>query len=444
MTTVRLLLANDLRRLARSPALAVALVAYPLVLALLVGLLVRYAGERPRVALVDRGALPRSLVLGERRFDLRRLLEDAAEVELVRMGEERAERELETGKLVAMLVVPADFSQRLRGLRASPQLVLRTTEGGLSTRVVEKIRALVYSINLRLQQAYIEANLGYVDLLLRGGTGKIGDQTLTVLGLRRAERELRGLARSRDPYVAARSRELAEFVDQVEGAVGQVGEFLRATANPIELRREARAGRTWILSAQVQAWSLALTLAFVTTLLGAAAVTWERGEQVLGRLVRGLVGLGELLVEKTVLAALVGAALGLVLALAVGLVVELGGVSGGEPWQRLPLLAAGLVVAGVAFGAFGVAAGTAAREPAAATLVSFMLALPAALLGAAPLPGLAPAGDLFPFGHAVDLFTAALYDPEPAGTLAREAAWLAALAAAYWLAARGLVRRLAS
>ena len=183
MRRVALLLRKDLRTLGRMPALALALVAYPLVIALVVGLVVRYAGERPRVALVDEhGALPGLLVVGETRFDVRARLAQATEVDLVPMSRARAERELDTGSVTAALVVPPDFITKLRGLRESPTLVLRTTRGGLGTRVVEKMRSLVYSTNLELQKAYIDANLAAVDLLLRGGSGTIGRTPFTLPG----------------------------------------------------------------------------------------------------------------------------------------------------------------------------------------------------------------------------------------------------------------------
>ena len=342
MRRVLLLLGKDVRTLGRMPALAIALVAYPLVIALVVGLVVRYAGERPRVALVDeQGALSGLLVVGETRFDVEQRLEQATEVNLVRMSRAQAERDLETGRVVAALVVPPDFITKLRGLRESPTLVLRTTRGGLGTRVVEKMRSLVYSTNLELQQAYIDANLAAVDLLLRGGSGTIGRTPFTLLGIQRARAQLRALERSPDPKVAARARELDTFMGQLQGAVGQVGSFLRATANPIELRQEERGGRTWLLSAQVQGYALALAVAFVTVLLGAGALVAEREENVLGRLARGLAGLGQLVVEKVTFVALVGTAMGLVLAVVFGIIVEVGDVSGGEPWLRLPLLLVG-------------------------------------------------------------------------------------------------------
>jgi ABC-2 type transport system permease protein len=445
MSSVGLLLGKDLRRLVRSPVLLAALVLYPLLVALLVGLVVRYAGERPRVALVDEAGLPRSILLGNQRFDLERLFSQASEADLVRMSPERASHELGTGRVLAVLTIPEDFSLRLRGLHASPRLVLRTGSGTLGASVTEKMRALVYAINLKLQQAYIEANLGYVRLLRRGGSGTIGRSKLTVIGLDRAERELRAMQRSTDPSVSRPAGELADFVNQVNGAVGQVGEFLRATANPVQLVTTARPGRAWVLSAQVQAYAYALALAFVAVILGAATITAERDERTLGRLVQGLVGLGELVVEKIVLVALVGTAITLALAIGFGVVVEIGGVSGGQPWDRVPLLIPGFALASAAFGALGVLVGALARDAGAAMLLALLVGLPVVLAGVIPAGAFALADWLraiVPFGHAVDLATSALFDPSPWGTVLRQSLWLLLIAVVLAVLARIAARRL--
>jgi ABC-2 type transport system permease protein len=441
-----LLLGKDVRLLGRTPALLFALVAYPIVIALVVGVVVRYTGERPRVALVDpNGALSGLVVVGDTRFDVASRLEHAAEVDLVRMSPAQARHELETGQVTAVLEVPPDFISKLRGLRESPTLTLRSTRGGLGTRVVEKMRSLVYSTNLELQQAYIDANLAAVRLLLHGGSGSIGRTGFSLLGVQRAREELRALEKSRDLPTATRARQLDRFMGQLQGAVGQVGSFLRATANPIELRQVEGGGRTWLLSAQVQGYALALAVAFVTVLLGAGALVAEREENVLARLARGLCTLGQLVVEKVAYVGLVGAAMGAALALAFGVVVEAGGVSGGEPWQRLPLLLCGLVVAAAAFGAFGVLVGALARESATATIVAFLVALPLMLLALVP-PGASNVARwlaaLFPFGHAQSALSAALYDASPAGTLLRQCAWLVALCLVYGAAARVAARRM--
>jgi len=445
MSGIALLLGKDLRRLVRSPLLLAALVVYPLLVAVLVGLVVRYAGERPRVALVDRANLPQAITLGGQSFDLAQLIGKASEVDLVRMSPDRAEKELETGQVLAVLTVPQDFTLRLRGLRESPKLTLQTSSGALGSRVTEKMRALVYGVNLELQQAYIDANLGYVKLLQEGGSGQIGSSRLTVLGLRRAERELRELARSPDPAVSRPAAELARFVSQVDGAVGEVGQFLRATANPIELSTSARSGRMWVLSAQVQAYALALALAFVAVILGAAALTAEREERTIGRLARGLVGLGTLVAEKIVFVAVVGTLIALTLAIGFGLVVEIGGVSGGQPWERLPVLVPGLVLASAAFGSLGVLVGALARDAGTAMLLALLVGLPVALAGVIPSGAFAFADWLraaVPFGHVVDLATAALYDPDPWGSVLRQSLWLLAMVVVFGLLARVAAKRL--
>src|SRR5439155_12408323 len=71
---VLLLLRKDLRILRRSPALAAILVAYPLVIAGLVGLVAGYASSKPRVALVDEDHLPARVVVGGRSFDVNRTI----------------------------------------------------------------------------------------------------------------------------------------------------------------------------------------------------------------------------------------------------------------------------------------------------------------------------------------------------------------------------------
>lgn len=445
MTAIALLLTKDARRLARSPLLVVALVVYPLLIALLLGLVVRYAQERPRVALVDRAGLPATIQLGDRRFDLRALFEDAAEVELVPMPAEEAQRELATGRVVASLTIPQDFTVKLRRLNESPRMILRTSQGVVGTRVLEKMRALTYAINLTLQKAYIDANLGYVALLKRGGTGQLGETEITVMGLEQARRRLGVLARSSDPEVAAAAREVARFVGQVGGAVDQVAAYLQATANPVELVSEEEGGRAWLLSAQVQSYALGLALAFVAVLMGAASITGEREEQTLGRLVRGPVRPAVLVAEKVLFVAGIGAAIGVLLALVFGAVVELGSVSGGQPWERLPLLAAALVLAAAAFGALGVLLGTLARDASGAMLLALLVGLPVVLLGVVPAGSFALAdtlASLVPFGHAVDLATAVLYDSDPWGAAARQAAWLLGLTVVFALATRLAFRRL--
>jgi hypothetical protein len=447
MTKIGLLLAKDLRTLGRSPVLLAALVLYPIVFAVLVGLVVRYANDRPRVAFVDLDHLPETLIVGAQRFDVPRVISQVqGSVELVPLTEERADAELANGAIVAEIVVPPGFASKLRGMVESPRLILKTARGGLSGRVEQQTQALVYALNRRLQDAYIGANLEYVKLILAGGHGTFLGNDFDVVGLDRAAEMLDEIQRTADdPTVSARAAELATFVRQARLALGASGDSLRATANPIELRVDKRAGRTWLLSAQLQSYALGLTLAFICVLLAAGALAAERDENVVGRLVRGLVRLRELVAVKIVLAALVAVALGFTIALLFGVLAEATGVTGGEPWERLPLLVLGLAVAGAAFGAFGTLVGAISRESRTAVLVGFLAALPLVLLGLVP-EGAARAawwaGRAFPFSHAVSFFQAALYEDDPWRKLAREGAWLVGLGLVFAAAARAGMRRL--
>lgn len=446
MTGVRLLLGKDLRVLRRSPALLAALVLYPLLFAVLVGLVVRFASDRPTVAFVDLDGLPEELTLAGESFDVQNVIEQVNDrAELVAMSEEEAERQLETGEVVAAIVVPRGFAARLRGMVESPELVLRTGRGGLAGRFELQTEALVYRLNRLLQEAYIAANLEYVQLLVEGGEASFLGEEFDVVGLDEADELLASLrTRTSDPEALEEIDELANFVDEAKLALEQTDETLRATANPIELAIDRQAGRTWLLGAQLQAYALALTLAFVCVLLAAGAVAAERDENVVGRLVRGLVALWELVAVKLLLGSVIAVAIGLALALVFGVAAEVAGVEGGGPWTRLPLLALGLALAGAAFGAFGVLLGVFARESRTAVLVAFLVTLPLVLVGVVPEGSVAAAGWLsaaFPFRHAVDFFEAALFDLDPWRTVGVEALWLAGLGVAFAAGARMGVRR---
>jgi ABC-2 type transport system permease protein len=442
MRTTLLLLRKDLRVLRRSPALLATLLAYPLLVAALVGLVAAYANAKPRVALVDRDGLPETVELGGRTFDVERTIARVSrEVDLVRLDADDAERELEHGRVVAVLTVPPGFVSELTAMARSPQLQLETTTGGLAPRVTQQVQALVYQLNRQLQSAYIDANLGYVDALLHGGETEFAGRTIDVLGLAGTQRLLADLPEG------PRLDRIREFVRTAELALGVTDEALRATASPIQLVEARERGRTWVLSAQVQAYALALTVTFLTLLLAAGALAAERDENVIGRLARGLAGLGQLVAAKAALAGVIAVGLGLAIAVAFGLAIELGGVEGGEPWARLPLLGAGLALAGACVGALGALVGALAREARTASLAAVLLVLPVVFLGLVPrevVPAAAAVSDVLPFAHSVRFFSSALYDAEPWATLAVEAAWLVGLGLVFGLAARLSARRLLS
>ncbi len=441
MTAVLLVLRKDLRVLLRSPLLLGALVAYPIVIAVLVGLVAGYASAKPRVAFVDEDNLPRVVSVAGHRFHLQTVIDDVArQVTLVRLDPAEAARELADGKVVATITVPPGFLGDLETTVVTPKLILQTGSGGLAPRVTQQMQSLVYQLNLKLQAGYITANLEFVQLLLHGGKGHFLGRSFDVLGLARTQQELATMPSTE--RVAA----IEHFVQQARVGLAQTGSALRATANPIALKQAPRRGRTWLLSAQVQSYGIAVTVTFLALLLAAGATAAERDEGTIGRLRRGLVSFGELVWAKVALAGVVGLVLGFALVVVFGVVVEAGGVTGGEPWSRLPLLLAGVLLAAGAVGAAGALLGALAREARTASLLAVLIVLPVVFLGLVPR-GAVPVAywiSLFlPFAHAVRLFGAALYDTSPWGTVGIEAAWLLGIGTALWFLAARSVRRLA-
>jgi ABC-2 type transport system permease protein len=190
-----------------------------------------------------------------------------------------------------------------------------------------------------------------------------------------------------------------------------------------------------------------LTITFLALLLAAGSAAAERDENVIGRLGRGLVSHGQLVVAKVALAAAVALGLGGAIALVFGIVIEVGGVVGGEPWARLPLLLAGIALAGAVVGALGTLIGALAREARTASLVAVLVVLPVVFLGLVPREVVAAAGwisDALPFVHAVRFFGSALYDASPWATIGRETAWLVGLGLIFGAMARLGVRRLSA
>ena len=238
-------------------------------------------------------------------------------------------------------------------------------------------------------------------------------------------------------------QKIERFVHDARLALAQTDDALRATAAPIQLVELPQRGRSASLSAQVESYALGLTITFLSLVLAAGALAGERDENVLGRLARGLVGPGRLVAAKVALAALVATALGLGVALVFAVAIVAGHAPGGEPWQRLPLLAVGLALTGAALGAVGALVGAIAREARTASLAAVLLVLPVVFLGLIPAEVFAAAGwasDALPFAHGVRLFSATLYDLHPWGAVARETVWLVGLTAVFSLLARAAVR----
>ncbi len=447
MTALRLLLVKDLRVLGRSRAVLVALVLYPIALSLLVGSVLGGGTSRPRVAFVDEDGIPDIVDVGGTKFPFRQILDEATRrVELARMSRSQADQALRDGEVVAAIIVPRGFIGQLSSLLSSPKVTLRTNRNAIEDRVDREVESFIYNLNRRIQQRFISANAEFLDILVAGGDAKVFGRTYQVLGLSETRRKIESVLAelpAGDPRRPALS-EVASFAKQASTALGLAKSALEATAHPIELQKQRISGRSYLLGSQVQSFGIAISLAFVGLLLGAGALTLEREENTLGRLIRGPASATLIVLEKLALCAVAGIVLGIALAVGFGVAALIQG-SGDAPWARIPLLVPSLAAAGAAFGALGALVGVAARDLRSASLAGVAIATPIVLVGIVPKT-VSPLADgisqLVPFAPAARAVGITLFESSP-GTVAIAIGQLLLLAAVFGCGARAFFGRLA-
>jgi len=443
MKTLRdavLLTRKDLLSLRRAPLVVILLACYPLLIAGLVGTVAGYANSRPRIAVVDRDHTPGKTEVAGHTYHIKNLIDEVAKnVRISWMSKPQAAQALRTGEVVGVITIPPGFINDLKSVSNSPQVEFETSQGGISSRVTQQMQALVYSLNRKLQDAYLKDAIGYISIIRNGGTAGFFGSNFKVLGIKKARALL--AAEKNNPQTA----EVIRFLDTAESALRASEVSARAVAQPIRLATATRSGRGWLLSAQMQAYALALTVSILALALGAAVTASERDENVACLLGRGLVSRLSLLAAKVALATIISLAVGAVILLAFGAIVEIGDIAGGQPWQRIPLVLIGVALCGAVLGAIGTLIGALAREGRSATLGALLVALPIVLLGLIPREIAPPAGvvsDLFPFGHGERFFSSALYDLHPWATIGPEALWLAGLLVLWGTVARLALPRL--
>jgi ABC-type multidrug transport system permease subunit len=429
-----LLARKDLISLRRAPLVVILLACYPLLIAGLVGTVAGYANSRPRIAIVDLDHIPAKTKVAGHTYQIKNLIDEVAKnVRISWMTKPEAAQALRTGEAVGVITIPKGFIAQLKSVVSSPQVEFKTSQGGISSRVIQQMQALIYNLNRKLQDAYVKDAIGYISVIRNGGKADFLGSNYKVLGIKKARALLAGEKNNPD------AAKIVRFLDTAEGALRASEVSAKAVAQPIKLATETRNGRGWLLSAQMQAYALALTVSILALALGAAVTASERDENVACLLGRGLVSRLSLLAAKIALATIISLAVGSVILLAFGIIVDVGGIAGGQPWQRVPLVLVGVTLFGAALGAIGTLIGALAREGRSATLGALLVALPIVLLGLIPREVAPPAGyvsDIFPFSHGERFFSSALYDLHPWATIGPEALWLLGLLVVWGALAR--------
>ena len=442
MRSAALLLRKDLRLLARTPAMLLILVAYPLLVAMLVTLALQSDERRPDVAVVNLDASGRSVVVGDRRLSIDDYIERLSkDVDVRHLDAADAAAALDAGRVSAVLTIPEGFIADLQSGVRQPALLLDAGRRSPieADAIVRNLEAAVYRLNQNLATGYVEQVLGLVDLVVNGGRLGAFGRTGDALGLLRSRVLVTTLqARLRASGQVGAAGELGplvNFIDETRNNLDLAKPAANAIRAPIALRvSEAPQGRE-PLSAFGFAGALLISLGLAGVLLAAAAMSAEREDHALVRLGRGLISAPALVAQKMVFTALACLVIGMTLLAGVSAFTSLA-------VGRWPFWLAALTLAGLAFGAFGVLAGALARETRTALLTALMLALPLLALGLLPSGAASAASQFVPFGPAFDAFQTLLVEPTVvAGDLALTLGHLALLATIFGGAAALVVRR---
>jgi len=446
---VRWLLVKDLQILRRSPLLVALLVAYPVLVALLIGFALSGGPEKPRVAFLN--LAPSSTVaVGGQQIDIASYanqLFDSIDPVRVRTREEAIEA-VRSGEALGAVIIPRDAAQRLQetlaltGTERPTIEVVYNVEDPVKGRYVEQtISARLAEANRALSQRLTREGVRYIEILLRGGTIDVPlVDDVEILGLTRSQEILERSLPSLPPRERAEVARVARFAELAVENLDVSDEILQAISEPVQVRRTVLNGGSTALDAFAVAVSVAVSLMFVCVLLAAGMLALEREEGAFGRLVRGLVTRTALVAEKVVLAAGCAFVLGLLLVAGLSLFVPI-------DWGRAPLWLLALALGAGAFAALGVAIGGLAREVRAASLLAFLLTLPITFLALVPSGTVSETlfdvvraiSALFPFRPTLRALDATLTDT--GRDLWPHLVHLVALAAAWGAVARLALRR---
>ncbi|HXR30990.1 MAG TPA: ABC transporter permease [Solirubrobacterales bacterium] len=448
----RWLLLKDLQILRRSPLQAVLLVAYPVLIAVLVGFAISRSPDKPRVAFLNEVPSDSRVSVGTTQLPRIGVSERICErVECVHV-ENRAEavEEVRSGDVLAALILPADLVDRINSLStpapSTPQVeVIVNQEDPVKARLVnDRINSLLTQANLVIARRIAAEGGKFLGLVLNGGEFRVLGQTIEILGLRNTARILKQLRPTLPPGRMRDSvDEMIRFAGLASANLDTAEPLLTRLTQPIAVDKQVVNGSTPPLESFAIAVAATFTLAFVVVLLTAGSLALEREENAFPRLTRGLVSRSALLIEKIGLGVIVGFAVTLLMLFGLALFVPL-------HWSRFGLWVIAIAAGGAALAAAGGALGAAAREVRAVSLLAFMVTLPVAFLSLIPSGTVGPAlydgiqviTALFPFKPALRAMSGAL---DPAGpSVGIALAHLGALTVAYALLARFALRRFTS
>ncbi|MDX6679199.1 MAG: type transport system permease protein [Solirubrobacteraceae bacterium] len=446
---MRWLLLKDLQILWRSKLLLGLLIVYPIAIATLMGFALSSGPEKPRVAFLNQVPENRGTIrLGNQKLDITTYTNELfTAIERVPVqNRDEALKKVRSGAVLAALIIPPDFTQKLSsgGLaRASVEVVyngdalkqsfVRST---ISSKLAQADAALAKQVN--------RLGSGYIDVLLEGGNLDLLGTQLKILGLKPAKKAVDAvLSDSPSPATRRRLEPVRNFAELTLANSSRAKDLLNTVEKPVAVTNTVLSGRRTPLDTFAVAVAVTISLMFVCVLLASGLLALEREENTFARLARGLVPGGQLVAEKIVLSAACAFAVSLAMLMGVSAFVPL-------DWGRVALWVIALAGGALAFAALGVAIGSLAREVRAASLLAFLLSLPLAFLALVPSGGVSPLlydviqviSAIFPFKPSLNAINAAVNGASPG--VGVSLAHLAALIVAFGVAARLGLKRFAS
>jgi hypothetical protein len=451
MGGVRWLLLKDLRILRRSPLQAALLVAYPILIAVLVGFAISRGPETPRVAFLNEVPQGTRISVGGQELPQANVRGRICKrVECVFVSDrEEAEAKVKSGDVLAALILPANLVNKINSLSTLapgiPEVeVLVNEENAVKAELVDdRITTLLAQANLAIARRIGSEGGRYLGLIVNGGDFKALGGTFHILGLRTSARILEAVTPALPASLRPSLEEVTRFAAEARDNLDVAKPLIDRLAQPIKVDKVVVGGESPPLEIFAIAVAATLTLAFVVVLLVAGSLALEREENAFPRLTRGLISNGGLLAEKVLLGVVVGFAVTLLMLAGMAIFVPL-------EWGRFGLWLLAILVSGAALGAAGAALGAAAREVRAVSLLAFMVTLPVAFLSLVPSGAVSPTlfdairviTGLFPFKPALQAITAALDSAGPG--IGTPLLHLAILSVAYVAIARLALRRFAT
>ena len=451
MGGVRWLLLKDLQILRRSPLQAALLVAYPILIAVLVGFAISRGPEDPRVAFLNEVPQATRVHVGGQELPKANVEERICRrVQCVFVDtREEAREKVESGDVLAALILPANLVNKINSLSTLtpgvPEVeVLVNEENAVKAELVDdRITTLLAQANLAIARRLGSEGSRYLGLVVNGGELHVLGRAIPILGLRASAGIVEAVTPALPKSLRPALEEVGDFATQSQENLNVAEPLIDRLAQPIKVDKVVVGGESPPLEIFAIAVAATLTLAFVVVLLVAGSLALEREENAFPRLTRGLVSSSGLLGEKVLLGVTTGLVVTLLMLLGMRIFVplELG---------RLGLWLVAIAFAAAALGAAGAALGAAAREVRAVSLLAFMVTLPIAFLSLIPSGTINPTlfdairylTALFPFKPGLEAITAALDEAGPGigGPLLH----LTILFAAYAAIARLALRRFAT